>query len=98
MSTVADDDRPPVLNVADLVHRPAVRWPAECSVLVGIPEATLRAMRARGDAPRLYALGRALLTTVDDIRAWVESHEIGADVRLRAAGPGRPRKSSTGPT
>lgn len=77
----------------DLMQRPALRWPAHVSHVTGLAEPTLRKLRAEGDHPRLYGIGRALFTTPADLREWIVQHELTTGVRMRAAGPGRPRRT-----
>jgi len=76
---------------SELMQRPALRWPAHVEHVTGLPTPTLRKLRADGDHPRLYAIGRALFTTPDDLREWIMRHELDTGARLRPAGPGRPR-------
>ncbi|MEP7303019.1 MAG: hypothetical protein ABI699_16015, partial [Caldimonas sp.] len=45
------------------VHRPALRWPQAVEDLTNIPVPTLKKLRAQGDHPRLFAIGRAMFTT-----------------------------------
>ena len=68
---------------SELAHKVAWRWPADVSEATGIPEPTLKAQRAAGDHPRLYAIGRALFTTRRDVEDWMQQHalEHGATVR-----------------
>ena len=82
-----------VAAAPELMQRPALRWPAHVARVTDLPENTLRKLRAEGDHPRLYAIGRALFTTPDDLREWIMRHELDAGVRLRTAGPGRPRRA-----
>lgn len=39
----------------------------------GIPEATWRWWRHRGEGPRSFKLGKAVFYDADDVSAWVES-------------------------
>jgi hypothetical protein len=70
---------------SELRHKVALRWPGEVSELILIPEDTLKTLRERGDAPRLFGFGRALFTTMPDLLAWVEAHEIAPGQLLRTA-------------
>src|SRR5678816_2410330 len=69
----------------ELSQRPAVRWPAHAAALLDIPEPTLKKLREGGDHPRLYALGRALYTTIEDLRTWILGHEVAPAFRARPA-------------
>jgi hypothetical protein len=70
---------------SELVHKVALRWPADIAELTGIPDATLKAQRAAGDHPRLYAIGRALFTTRRDLEAWFEDHALEHGQTVRPA-------------
>lgn len=41
----------------------------------GIPEATWRWWRHRGEGPRSFKLGRTVFYHADDVAAWVESQK-----------------------
>jgi hypothetical protein len=60
-----------------------VRWPDEAGAYLDIPGPTLAKKRQDGDAPRLYAIGRALFTTRRDLIEWVQSHEVAPGFRAR---------------
>ena len=66
-------------------HRVTLRWPSDVTDLTGVAEGTLKKLRAEGDHPRLYAIGRALFTTRDDLLAWFEAHELQTGQVLRKA-------------
>ena len=70
---------------SELVHKVALRWPADVTEITGIPEATLKALRTAGDHPRLYAIGRALFTTRRDAEAWIADHALDHGQRVRPA-------------
>ncbi len=70
---------------SELVHKTALRWPGEVSAMIDITEVTLKRLRAAGDHPRLYAIGRALFTTHGDLLTWLEAHELPAGQTLRPA-------------
>jgi len=70
---------------SELAHRVGLRWPGDVAEMVGIPEATLRKLRSEGDHPRLFALGRAMFTTRDDMVAWLEAHELQPGQTVRPA-------------
>ena len=86
------------IGALDLMQRPALRWPPDVSRVTGLAEPTLRKLRADGDHPRLYGIGRALFTTPADLREWILQHELSPGARMRAAGPGRPAKVRAGQT
>ncbi|HMM83910.1 hypothetical protein [Azohydromonas sp.] len=70
---------------SELAHKVALRWPADVTDLTGIPEQTLKAHRAAGDHPRLYAIGRALFTTRRDVEAWLQQHALEHGQLVRPA-------------
>lgn len=70
---------------SEITRRPALRWPRDASALTGIPEVTLNKLRAEGEHPKLYALGRALFTTTDDLRDWILANEVDPGYRARPA-------------
>jgi hypothetical protein len=70
---------------SELIHKAALRWPSEVSEVILIPEDTLKRGRAEGDHPRLYGIGRALFTTLPDLLAWIEAHELMPGQMLRIA-------------
>ncbi len=41
----------------------------------GIPVATLRWWRHRGEGPRSFKLGKTVFYDIDDVAAWVESQK-----------------------
>lgn len=83
---------------SELAHKVALRWPHDVSEATSIPESTLQAQRARGDHPRLYAIGRALFTTRRDVEAWLQVHALEAGATVRPAtiprGSRRPRRTA----
>ena len=79
---------------SELVHKVALRWPADVTDLTGIPEPTLKAQRTAGDHPRLYAIGRALFTTKRDVEAWLQQHALEHGQLVRpATGPRGTRRA-----
>ena len=68
---------------SELSHKAALRWPGDVSSVTGLPELTLKKLRAEGDNPRLYAIGRALFTTHTDLREWFTAHELASGKKLR---------------
>jgi len=62
-----------------------IRWPRGVSEILEIPETTLEARRSDGDAPRLYGIGRALLTTRADVIEWLRAHELKPGETVRPA-------------
>ncbi|WP_193604866.1 helix-turn-helix domain-containing protein [Nocardioides dongkuii] len=47
----------------------------EVAAILRVPVNTLRWWRQRGDGPRFFKLGRHLLTTVGDLRTWVQAQK-----------------------
>ena len=66
-------------------QRPVLRWPRDVHDLTKIPELTLQKLKAEGDHCRLYAVGRAQFTTIEDVREWVLAHELKRGQLLRPA-------------
>jgi hypothetical protein len=52
---------------------------AEVSAILRVPVNTLRWWRYRGDGPRFFKLGRHLVTTIGDLRSWLEEQKRGDD-------------------
>jgi hypothetical protein len=73
--------------------RPALRWPADVATLTDQSVPKLERLRAEGDHPKLYAIGRALFTTLEDVRDWILAHEVAPGFKASAGGPGRGRKA-----
>ena len=48
---------------------------AEISDQTGIPVATLRWWRHRGEGPRSFKLGKTVFYHADDVAAWVDSEK-----------------------
>ena len=48
---------------------------AEISDQTGIPVATLRWWRHRGEGPRSFKLGKTVFYDADDVATWVESEK-----------------------
>lgn len=72
-------------------ERRVLKWPQDVEAMTGIGVQTLTERRAAGDCPRLYAIGRRILTTTDDVIAWLEAHTLEAGGLVRA--PTVPRGS-----
>ena len=70
---------------SELAQKPALRWPGDVSSVTHISTATLKEKKDEGDHPRLYAIGRALFTTIEDVREWLLSHELAPGQLLRPA-------------
>ena len=70
---------------SELSQKMALRWPGDVAYVLGISEPTLKALRAQGDHPRLFGLGRALFTRHEDLREWLEAHELAPGQLVRPA-------------
>lgn len=57
---------------------------AEVAAILRVPVNTLRWWRQRGSGPVFFKIGRHLVTTVGDLRAWIEAQK-------HAAGPAQTR-------
>lgn len=61
---------------SEILCKPALEFPEDVSAVTGIPAPTLRKLRTEGDHPKLYAVGRKLFTTADDLAEWILRHEV----------------------
>ncbi len=57
---------------------------SEVAAILRVPVNTLRWWRQRGTGPRFFKIGRHLVTTIGDLRVWVEEQKQAA----RPAQPG----------
>lgn len=61
-----------------------ITWPEGVAEEVGICVASLKAARANGDAPELYAVSeRRLVTTDEALAAWVKAKKVPANYKCR---------------
>jgi hypothetical protein len=51
---------------------------SEVAVILKVPVNTLRWWRQRGDGPASFKIGRHLVTTIGDLRSWIEDQKRGA--------------------
>ena len=51
---------------------------AEVAAILRVPVNTLRWWRQCGDGPRFFKIGRHLLTTIGDLRAWIDDQKNDA--------------------
>jgi hypothetical protein len=47
----------------------------EVAAILRVPVNTLRWWRQRGDGPRFFKIGRHLVTTIGDLRSWIEEQK-----------------------
>ena len=59
----------PVGNDEDFLTLP------EVAEILRVPVNTLRWWRQRGDGPPFFKIGRHLVTTIGDLRAWIEEQK-----------------------
>jgi hypothetical protein len=67
----------PVGNDEDFLTLP------EVAEILRVPVNTLRWWRQRGDGPPFFKIGRHLVTTIGDLRAWIQvqkQHATGPSV------------------
>jgi hypothetical protein len=67
----------PVGNDEDFLTLP------EVAEILRVPVNTLRWWRQRGDGPPFFKIGRHLVTTIGDLRAWIQEqkqHATGPSV------------------
>jgi hypothetical protein len=48
---------------------------AEVAAILRVPVNTLRWWRQRGEGPRFFKIGRHLVTTIGDLRVWIETQK-----------------------
>jgi hypothetical protein len=63
----------PIGNDEDFLTLP------EVAEILRVPVNTLRWWRQRGDGPPFFKIGRHLVTTIGDLRAWIRDPEAAAD-------------------
>lgn len=51
---------------------------SEVAAILRVPVNTLRWWRQRGTGPRLFKIGRHLVTTIGDLRGWIEEQKQDA--------------------
>ena len=51
----------------------------EVAAILRVPVNTLRWWRQRGDGPRFFKIGRHLVTTVGDLRIWINDQKNRTD-------------------
>lgn len=61
----------------------------EVSVLTGLPESTLRFMRATGYGPRSARVGRRVMYREDDVLSWIED-QFASDAARHCGATGAP--------
>lgn len=52
---------------------------AEVAAILRVPVNTLRWWRQQGDGPHFYKIGRHLVTTIGDLRCWIELQKRTVD-------------------
>lgn len=61
-----------------------ITWPEGVAAEVGIGVTSLKAMRANGDAPELYAASeRRLVTTDEALAEWIKAKKVPVSYRCR---------------
>ncbi|WP_457184927.1 helix-turn-helix transcriptional regulator [Nocardioides sp. P5_E3] len=55
---------------------------AEVAAILRVPVNTLRWWRQCGDGPRFFKIGRHLLTTIGDLRSWINDQKDQADTDI----------------
>ena len=58
-------------QVAELMKLPALSL-ADMAVVLDMSVAGLDKLRAEGNAPRMFKIGRRLFSTQEDFRAWID--------------------------
>jgi hypothetical protein len=56
---------------------------AEVAAVVRVPINTLRWWRQQGTGPRFFKIGRHLVTTIGELREWIEDQKRAAQPGLR---------------
>ena len=73
-------------GMAAHLSAPVVPWPDGVADATGVSTETLQRGRARGDAPKLYAISeRNLVTTHGDLLAWVQAKAVPSTYKCRPA-------------
>lgn len=63
-----------------------IPWPEGVAAELNVGESTLKAGRANGDAPELYAVSeRRLITTDEALAAWLKAKKVPASYKCRPA-------------
>lgn len=60
---------------------------SEVATILRVPVNTLRWWRQRGEGPRFFKIGRRLVTTIGDLRWWIEQQKHGASAGLAHVAP-----------
>ena len=50
---------------------------SDVAAILRVPVNTLRWWRQRGTGPKFFKIGRHLITTIGDLRAWIEEQKRG---------------------
>jgi hypothetical protein len=50
----------------------------EVAAILRVPVNTLRWWRQRGSGPEFFKIGRHLVTTIGDLRSWIEEQKLAA--------------------
>ena len=58
---------------------PALLTLSEAAAILRVPVNTLRWWRQQGTGPAFFKIGRNLVTTVGDLRRWIEEQKQGSD-------------------
>ena len=56
----------------------------EVAAILKVPVNTLRWWRQRGDGPAFFKIGRHLVTTIGDLRLWIEEQKRGTTSAQRS--------------
>ena len=56
----------------------------EVAAILKVPVNTLRWWRQRGDGPAFFKIGRHLVTTIGDLRSWIEEQKRGTSPAPRS--------------
>lgn len=76
---ITSSDQPP--TVGALTDRPSGDFLtlSEVAVTLRTPVNTLRWWRQQGTGPRFFKIGRKLVTTVGDLRSWIDDQKHAPD-------------------
>jgi len=55
---------------------------SEVAAILRVPVNTLRWWRQRSEGPRFFKIGRHLVTTIGDLRAWIDEQKHGSAARV----------------
>ena len=73
---------PPIISTVSMpdANDAALLTLSEAAAILRVPVNTLRWWRQQGTGPTFFKIGRNLVTTVGDLRRWIEEQKQGGNV------------------